>query len=316
MILPGRDGYRRVTLSRRVPLLTLAAFGVAVFLGGVNFVGVRVSNQELAPVWGATLRFGLAAALFVVIVIFLRLRWPRGRLLALTAVYGAFAFAIPYALLYWALTQATAGSATVVMAGVPLVTLLLAVIQRLERFRVRALVGAVLALVGIVWMVIESGGLSASVGAVLAMFGATLAIGQSIILGKQLSANHPAMTNAVAMVIAALLLGLLSASMSEPWALPAQPNVVAALAYLVTLGSVGMFVLVLLVVRSWTSSASSYMFVLFPFVTIGLAAWLIDEPVTLPAVLAAALVMAGAWFGALSGPGAPAQPRPPMPSRG
>lgn len=71
------------------------------------------------------------------------------------------------------------------------------------------------------------------------------------------------MTNAVAMVIAALLLGLLSASMSEPWALPAQPNVVAALAYLVTLGSVGMFVLVLLVVRSWTSSASSYMFVLF-----------------------------------------------------
>lgn len=67
------------------------------------------------------------------IAVFLRLRWPRGRLLAWTAAYGALAFAIPYALLYWALTQATAGSATVVMAGVPLVTLLLAVSQRLER---------------------------------------------------------------------------------------------------------------------------------------------------------------------------------------
>ena len=299
-----------MTLSRRAPLLTLAAFGVAVILGGANFVAVRLSNQELAPIWGASLRFGLAAALFVMIVLFLRLRWPRGRLLALTAGYGALAFAIPYALLYWALTQATAGSATVVMAGVPLVTLLLAVSQRLERFKVRALAGSVLALAGIVWMVLGSEGLIASMGAVIAMLGATLAIGQSIILGKRLSANHPAMTNAVAMVMATLLLGVLSASLNESWVLPSQTGVVAALVYLVSLGSVGMFVLVLLVVRTWTSSATSYMFVLFPVVTIGLAAWLIDEPVTLPAVLGAALVMAGAWFGALSDPAPPAQANP------
>jgi drug/metabolite transporter (DMT)-like permease len=43
------------------------------------------------------------------------------------------------------------------------------------------------------------------------------------------------------------------------------------------------------------------MFVLFPVVTMGLAAWLIEEPVTLPAVVGAAMVMAGVWFGALSG---------------
>jgi drug/metabolite transporter (DMT)-like permease len=270
-------------------------------LGGANFVAVRLSNQELAPFWGAGLRFALAAVLFVIIAFFLRLRWPRGRLLALTAVYGALAFAIPYALLYWALTQATAGSATVVMAGVPLVTLLLAVAQRLERFTLRALAGSVLALGGIAWMVLGSQGISAPAGAVLAMLGATLAVGQSIILGKQLSANHPAMTNAVAMTIAALLLIMLSAAVNEAWGLPSQPGVAAALAYLVTLGSVGLFVLVLLVVRTWTSSASSYMFVLFPVVTMGLAAWLIEEPVTLPAVLGAALVMTGVWFGALSG---------------
>lgn len=299
-----------MTLPRQVPRLTLAAFSVAVLLGGANFVAVRLSNQELAPFWGAGLRFGLAAVLFVMIAVFLRLRWPRGRLLAWTAAYGALAFAIPYALLYWALTQATAGSATVVMAGVPLVTLLLAVSQRLERFTKRALVGSVLALGGIAWMVFGSQEISAPAGAVLAMLAANLAVGQSIILGKQLSGNHPAMTNAVAMTIAALLLIVLSASVDEAWTLPRQPGVAAALAYLVTLGSVGLFILVLLVVRTWTSSASSYMFVLFPVVTMGLAAWLIDEPVTLPAVLGAALVMTGVWFGALSGatPPAPATP--------
>ncbi|WP_309108751.1 EamA family transporter [Arthrobacter sp.] len=291
----------QVTRSRRVPRLTLAAFSVAVVLGGANFVAVRLSNQELAPFWGAGLRFGLAAVLFVIIALVLRLPWPRGRLLAITAVYGALAFAIPYALMYWALTQATAGTATVVMAGVPLVTLLLAVTQRLERFTMRSVGGSVLAIGGVVWMVLGSQGVGAPVGAVLAMLVATVVIGQSIIMGKRLSANHPAMTNAVAMLFAAPLLIVLSAMAGEAWVLPGQPDVVVALAYLVTLGSVGLFVLVLLVVRTWTSSATSYMFVLFPLVTLGLAAWLIDEPLTLPAVLGAALVMTGVWFGALSG---------------
>lgn len=296
--------------SRRVPPLALAAFSVAVLLGAANFVAVRLSNQELAPFWGAALRFGLAAALFVIFALFLRLRWPRGRLLALTAAYGALAFAIPYALMYWALTLATAGSAAVVMAGVPLATLLLAAAQRLERITVRALAGSVLALGGIAWMVLASRGISAPPEAVIAMLGATLAISQGIILGKRLSGNHPAMTNAVAMIIGAGLLAILSASANEIWVLPARPDVTAALVYLVVLGSVGLFVLVLLVVRTWTSSASSYMFVLFPVVTMVLAALLIDEPVTVPAVLGAALVMAGVWFGALARPAPAAPPTP------
>lgn len=293
---------------RRVPPLAMVAFIAAVLIGSANFVAVRVSNQELAPIWGAALRFGLAAVLFIILALILRLRWPGGRLLALTAAYGALAFAIPYALMYWALTIATAGSAAVVMAGVPLATLLLAVAQRLEQFSVRALAGSVLALGGIAWMVIGSQGISVPPEAVIAMLGATLAIGQGIILGKQLSGNHPVMTNAVAMTIGAGLLFILSASVNEVWVVPAQPDVAAALLYLVILGSFTLFVLVLLVVRSWTSSASSYMFVLFPVVTMVLAALLINEPVTVPAALGAILVMAGVWFGALARPAAAAPP--------
>jgi drug/metabolite transporter (DMT)-like permease len=290
-----------VTVPRPAPGgVTLVAFGLAVLLGGANFVAVRVSNQELAPFWGAGLRFGLAAALFVVIALALRLRWSRGRQLVTTAVYGVLAFAVSYALLYWALVRATAGSATVVLAAVPLVTLLLAVAQRLERLSLRAVAGSVLALAGIAWMVLGSQALTAPISAVLAMLAATLAISQSIILGKRLSGNHPVITNALGMAIAALLLLTLSAAVNERWVLPRQPDVAAALAYLVTLGSAGLFVLVLLVVRKWTASASSYMFVLFPVVTLVLAAWLVNEPITLPAVVGAALVMAGVWFGALS----------------
>lgn len=286
--------------GRTPDALTLLAFAVAVTFGGGNFLAVRFSNSELPPFWGAGLRFGLAALLFVLIAVALRLHWPRGRQLALTAVYGSLGFAGFYALMYWALLRVTAGVAAVVLAIVPLVTLLLAAAQGLERVRVRSAVGALLALAGIAWMTLGPRQIAIPLSALAAMLGAALCVGQSIIVGKRLSANHPAVTNAAGMTVGAVLLLALSAAAGESWALPRQAEAVWSVAYLVTLGSVGLFVLVLLVVRRWTVSATSYMFVLFPVVTLALGAWLADEPVTLQAVTGGALVMLGVWFGALS----------------
>lgn len=289
--------------------LTLGTFAVAVTLGGANFLAVRLSNRELQPFWGAGLRFALASLLFVLITLGLRLRWPRGRQLALTLAYGALNFAVSYALVYWALVRVTAGVAVVVLAVVPLVTLLLAVAQGLERLHLRGVVGALLALAGIAWMTLRPQQVVLPLSALAAIVAAALAIAESIILGKRVAANHPAVTNAVGMMIGAALLLALSAAAGERWVLPRRAEAVWAVGYLVTLGSVGLFVLVLLVVRRWTASATSYMFVLFPVVTLALGAWLADEPVTGEAVTGAVLVMVGVWFGALS-PGARRLPAP------
>ncbi|MDQ3781342.1 MAG: EamA family transporter [Actinomycetota bacterium] len=299
----------------------LAAFALAVTLGGANFLAVRFSNRELAPLWGAGLRFSLAAALFVVIAVILRLRWPRGRQLWVTVVYGLLGFALFYALMYWALVRVTAGVATVVLAVVPLVTLLLATAHRLERLQRRALIGALLALVGLGWMAVGPREVVLPLPALLAMVAAAICVGESVVVAKRLSGNHPVMTNAVAMVTGAAALLAMSAVAGEDWVLPRQPEVVWSVAYLVTLGSVGLFVLALLVVRHWTASATSYMFVLFPVVTMLLGAWLADEVVTVHGVVGALLVGAGVWFGAVS-PAArrasaitPPQAPPTVPSR-
>ena len=42
--------------------LALGAFLVASLLAGGNAVGVRFSNRELSPLWGAGLRFAFASA--------------------------------------------------------------------------------------------------------------------------------------------------------------------------------------------------------------------------------------------------------------
>jgi drug/metabolite transporter (DMT)-like permease len=279
---------------------TIAAFAVAVTLGGANFLAVRFSNRELPPIWGAGMRFALAAALFIVIARLLRLRRPRGRLLVLTVVYGLLSFAISYALMYWALVRVTAGVATVVMAVVPLVTLLLATAQRLERLTGRAVVGSVLALAGIVWMTVGPQDVDLPLAPLVAMLLAALSIGESVIVSKRVAGNHPAMTNAVGMSTGAIALLAMSAIAGEQWVIPRQTEVVWSVLYLVTLGSVGLFILTLLVIRHWTASATSYMFVLFPVVTMLLGAWLADEPISFQGVVGAALVMAGVWFGALS----------------
>jgi len=280
--------------------MVMTMFGAAVTLGGANFLAVRFSNRELDPFFGAGFRFSLAATLFVIICLVLRLPWPKGRQLALTFVYGLLGFAAFYALMYWALISVTAGVATVVLALVPLVTMLLAALQRIERLSGRAVIGSFLALAGIVWIVVGPGQVVLPLTALFAMLAAAMCAGQGVIVSKKVSGNHPAITNAVGMLTGALVLLGMSAVAGETWAVPRQAEVVWSLVYLVTLGSVGLFILLLLVVRRWTASATSYMFVLFPVVTMLLDAWLADEPFTVNGVVGAVLVMAGVWFGALS----------------
>jgi len=275
-------------------------FAVAATLGGINVLAVRISVGELAPFWAAALRFTLAAIVFIVITLALRLPWPRGRQLFLTVVNGLLGISLFYALAYWALVRVTAGTATVVLALVPLVTLLLASAHGFERLTRRAIAGSLLAVVGITWIAIGPGEVTLAVLPLMALVVAIVCVGESVIVSKMISANHPAITNAVSLTVGALTLLGLSALTGEPLALPRQSEVVWSLVYLVTLGSVGLFALVLLVVRQLSASATSYMFVLFPLVAMVLGPWLVDEPVTLQGAIGATVVMVGVWFGALS----------------
>jgi len=275
-------------------------FAVAATLGGINVLAVRISVGELAPFWAAGLRFSLAAVIFIVITLALRLPWPRGRQLFLTIVNGLLGISLFYALAYWALVRVSAATATVVLALVPLVTLLLATAQRFERLNRRAVAGSLLAVVGITWMAIGPGEVSPAILPLLALLAATVCVGESVIVSKMISANHPVITNAVSLSVGALTLLGMSVLTGEQWALPRQSKVAWSLIYLVTLGSVGLFALVLLVVRRLTASATSYMFVLFPLVAMVAGPWLVDEPVTAAGVVGAGLVMVGVWLGALS----------------
>jgi drug/metabolite transporter (DMT)-like permease len=244
------------------------------------------------------------------LVLALRVRLPRGREAGITALYGVLSFGAFFALGYWALQFVTAGTATVVMATVPLVTLLLAAAQGLERIRGRSLVGAGLAFAGVAFLGLTAGAVEVPLLPVLAILLGTICIGQSIILGKRISHNHPVAIHAIGMSAGAATLLVLSALVGEPWTWPQRSEALLAVIYLVLFGSVALFVLSLLLVRRWSPSATSYGIVLFPLVTPVLEWWLSGVPITVAFVVAAVLVMSGVWFGALApAPQAPAADR-------
>src|SRR5918912_1970305 len=114
------------TQTRRRDRAPLVAFGALVLLVGTNFVSIRVSNQELAPFWGAGLRFTLATGLLAVLLVLRRSRLPRGPALAGALLYGVLGFAAFYACSYWALVWVPAGLGSVLGALVPLLTVFLA----------------------------------------------------------------------------------------------------------------------------------------------------------------------------------------------
>ena len=280
---------------------TIAAFVFLVLIGGSNAVAVRFSNLELPPFWGATIRFIAAALIFWVIVGVRRIDVPKGRALLGVSVFGLMGIGINYALLYFALVEITAGFTMVVGAFVPLLTLMFALAHGQEPFRWRGVLGALVAIGGII--VALGGGLGTDFPliSIAALVVATIFLAWAPVILKLFPPSHPIATNAVAVTSGAIFLVVVSLFAREAWTLPAGTNTWISFLYLVFIGSVLLFYLYLRVLNQWTASATNYAFLLFPIVTISMAAWLLGEEVTLAFVIGGAIVLFGVWLGAFNG---------------
>jgi drug/metabolite transporter (DMT)-like permease len=295
--------------------LILVAFLAEAVLAGGNAVGVRFSNRELEPLWGAGLRFSLAAALLLLVVAAMRLRLPRGRAAIGALLYGALNFGAAFGLAYYALVELHAGFGQLLLAIVPLVTLFVAVVERQERLRLAAIAGALLAFAGVAVLSGDAldGGLPARY--LLAALGSAFCLAQAAVLVRWFPAVHPVTMNAIGMGVGALLLILLAFFVGETVVLPRERDTWLAVGYLVVVGSGIVFVLYVLVLRYWSASRVAYGFAITPVVTVLVSAWLLDEPVGFALIVGGALVLAGVYVGVLrpAATGAPAAAPVPEP---
>jgi drug/metabolite transporter (DMT)-like permease len=278
---------------------TFVAFVATAILAGGNAVAVKAGLAELAPFWGAALRFLASSAILLGAAAVLRLARPNGRALAGALIYGILNFGLSFTFLYWALQEVTAATGMMTLATVPLLTLILAALQGVERFNLRGLLGALLAAVGIAVVFGDKIG-SVSPLSLGALIAGALAMAEVPIVVKKFPRVHPVVENAIGMAAGGGLLLVLSLMAAEPRVLPTTPGVQISLIYLVLLGSIGLFLLFLFVLRRWTASATSYVMLLAPFSAVVLGWLFLGEAPSSLLLVGGAIAIFGVYIGAVA----------------
>jgi drug/metabolite transporter (DMT)-like permease len=279
---------------------TLAAFLLMVLLAGGNAVGVHVVVQEMDPFWAAAVRFVAAGAIFWAALLFLKVPVPTGGALVGALLYGIVGFFLAFAFAFWGLRDTPPGTAGMLLALVPLMTMLLARLHGLERVRLRAVVGSLAAVAGVGLLLVDRVSTDVPILSLLAMLASAACFAETGVLLKLTPRAHAVATNAVALTFGGVLLGLLSAAVGEDWAWPVLTDSLLAMAFLIVGGSVGVFGLYVFVLQRWSASAVSYEFLLIPVVTAIYAVIFTGEIINWALVAGGALILAGVYLGAVA----------------
>jgi drug/metabolite transporter (DMT)-like permease len=278
------------------------AFLVFVVFAGANAIGVRFVLREMGPFWSASIRFAFAGLLLLGYMVATGRSVPRGGRLVGTVLFGVIGFGLAYTFLYEGLKDAPAGTTMLVLAIVPLLTVLLAVAQGIERLRLLGLAGAAIAAIGIVIVAADQLSLDVPPLSLGLLIAAATCQAEAGIVAKRFPPGDPVAANAIGMLLAAGMLAVGALVTGESLAVPTRPETWLAMAYLIGPGSVAVFILVLFLLARWTASATSYAFLLFPLVAIALGAALLGEPIQPSFLIGGAIVVAGVYLGAVYRP--------------
>jgi drug/metabolite transporter (DMT)-like permease len=141
-----------------MPILTYLSLLVTMFLWGGTFIAGRLLAGVVPPASSAFLRFliGSIAMLMVVLLVDGRLRLPSKRLwlpLFFLGCTGVFAYNVFF---FYGLQHITAGRASLIVAGTPLIITIFAAIFLKERLTSEKFVGVLISLCGAI-IVISNG---------------------------------------------------------------------------------------------------------------------------------------------------------------
>lgn len=262
---------------------------------GSNFMMTKITVSVMPPAFVVSARLAVATLMLALIMAVTRAPWPRGKIWIAILASGFFGHTLPFTLLAYGQQVVDAGIAAILMATMPLFTLLLAqLFTHDERPNRYATAGFAIALGGIVLLFGPSrlGQLDATSVAQLMIAIAAISYGiNSIITKSLLSARWEGV--ATAFMASAFVLSL-PALVMDGIALPDAPAKAWAALIYTGLGptAIGAVLVVALVRRAGASFASQINFAV-PVVGTGLAIVFLGERLPANAWFALVIILGG-----------------------
>ena len=276
-----------------------AAFVLLGLIWGSSFAWIKIAVEEIPPASLVAWRMGLGAAGMLVLLAIIRARVPRGihQWLPLV-VLGAINAAIPIFLISWGEQFVDSGTAAVLNSLTPIFSLLVAgVALRVEPVTALRVGGLVLGFLGAALLAsrelqlrADASGLLGAGAVVLAAF--SYAVGASY-ANHRIHSTHRYVVAGGTLVFAAIDMTVLAILVDGGVVLPAQPDTIAAVAWLGLLGSFVAYVCFFFLIEHLGATIASMVTYIFPVVGVALGVAALGEQIDARLILGTGLVLVG-----------------------
>ncbi len=268
---------------------------LATFWGG-SFLFIKLGVESIPPV---SLTFGrllIAAIVFGGLLVATGRSLPTDRkTLVLLVMASLLGLVVPFLLISWGEERIDSGLAAILMAGMPLMTILLARLFGDEPLTAAKLAGVICGIAGLV-VLIGPGNLSrpgADTIRQLAIVLASLCYAVNALLLKKLSRHDPYIISAALMMIGAILMLPLCLVYDRPWTLAPTAGSLLAMAILGLVSTAAASILVFAVLRRQGAGFFSQINFLVPIFGVAWGFAVLSERPPATAFLALAIIFAG-----------------------
>jgi drug/metabolite transporter (DMT)-like permease len=260
------------------PKMVLAGLGVVV-LWASAFPAIRVAAPELGVIGLSFVRLLVAAVALLLVAPMLKVRLPAARDLPLIVACGFFGMAAYQILLNWGELFVPAGTASIIVAAAPLVSVAIAAGVFGERLTALKIVGSAVAIGGVAMVSLARSGLSLS-GAIWIVIAAMVVQGIYHPLTKPLLKKYSGLEVATYAMVVGVVMLLPTLPFGWSQLVSASPSALWCAVYLGVLPSALGFVLWGFAVGRLPVATSTSLLYLVPPVAVAIAfVWLGEVPV-------------------------------------
>jgi len=262
-----------------------------------SFSVIKVGVETLPPITLAALRITLAAVLLYAYV-----RWQSGtiptskKFWALAFVVGLFGNGLPFSLIGWGEQTIDSGLAAILMAVMPLATLLLAhLFAPGERISGLKLLGIVVGFSGVVVLIGPEAlkGLGGDALRQMAVAGGALCYAIASTTATRMPRLHPAESGAAMMIAAALQMIPLSLYFDRPWTLQPSTESLMAAVYLGLFPTALAAIIYFFLIRERGATFIALNNYMIPALGVFWGWLFLDELISAQALLALAFILTG-----------------------